>query len=145
VGGVTLRGAAEVARFLHAKFARQRDAHCAFSLFVAEGSRVAAHALSEWRTAAPADADGAPLHSGGWWRTRCNDLYEFNDDGRILHHDSAANDVPIAEGERALRDRAAQFAALAEQQGLLLAQHAAAPAATTAAAAATATRARQLA
>ncbi len=107
MGGVTLRGCAAITRFLAAKFDAQRSWHTASSLFVAEGARVAAHALSEWR-AADSDSD--------WWRTRCNDLYEA---GRILHMDTACNDdVRIEEGERALRDRAARFEEAAEKHGL---------------------------
>jgi nuclear transport factor 2 (NTF2) superfamily protein len=119
VGGVTLRGSAAIGRFLAAKFDAQRHWHTASSLFVAEGARVAAHALSEWRT---------PDSDSDWWRTRCNDLYEFDDAGRILHMDTACNDAPIAEGERALRERAARFEEAAGKHGLMQPEGAAAAA-----------------
>ncbi len=117
MGGVTLRGRPEILRFLRARFERQLESHLALSLFCSDASRVAAHALLEWRS--PAAESSAASSDGGWWRTRCNDFLQFADDGTILAHDSATNDVPIAEEERALRDSAAAFAQLAERHGLL--------------------------
>lgn len=112
-GGTTLRGAADIARFLRAKFERQLAWHVALTPFCAVGNRIAAAAISEWR-APPDEAD-----DGGWWRTRCNELYEFSPDGRLSAHDTALNDAPIGEGDRQLADAAAAFAELAEQHGLL--------------------------
>jgi nuclear transport factor 2 (NTF2) superfamily protein len=119
-GASTLRGAVEIERFLRHKFERQLEHHVSLSLFCADGRRVAAHAVAEWRAAAaPADADADAAADGGWWRTRCNEQYEFADDGTLTAQDTCAKDVPITDGDRMLKDAAAQFAALAEKHGLL--------------------------
>jgi nuclear transport factor 2 (NTF2) superfamily protein len=116
---VTLRGAADIERFWRRKFERQLGWHVSLSLFCADGRRVAAHAISEWRTAAAADAGSTGDDDDGWWRTQCNELYDFADDGTLATHDTSANDAPIHEGDRVLKDAAANFAALAEKHGLL--------------------------
>ncbi len=109
--GPPVRGREEVTRFLRRRYEHMLEWHVRMRLFCNDEYRIAATAHCEWR--------GASEGTSGWYKTVCNELLTFDDDGLLLEHDTTCNDVAISEEDRVLRDSAAAFGLLAEKHGLL--------------------------
>ncbi|MFI2433409.1 nuclear transport factor 2 family protein [Streptomyces sp. NPDC018693] len=84
-----LTGRAEIAEFLTAKWAREREYALRKDLWAFDGNRIAVRFQYE-----SLDADGQ------WWRSYGNELWEFDEHGLMARREAAINDVPIEERDR---------------------------------------------
>jgi nuclear transport factor 2 (NTF2) superfamily protein len=86
-----LRGRAEIVRFLTAKWQRELDYTLRKQLWSFTANRIAVRFQYEWHN-----------HSGQWFRSYGNELWEFNSHGLMSRREASINDTPIAPGMRAL-------------------------------------------
>ncbi|CAL9627393.1 nuclear transport factor 2 family protein [Streptomyces sp. enrichment culture] len=84
-----LTGRDEIARFLTAKWARERQYALRKDLWAFDGDRIAVRFQYECQDAA-----------GRWWRSYGNELWEFDERGLMTRREASINDVPIEEHER---------------------------------------------
>ncbi|MGC0327913.1 nuclear transport factor 2 (NTF2) superfamily protein [Streptomyces sp. SAI-170] len=84
-----LTGRAEIARFLTAKWARERQYALRKDLWAFDGNRIAVRFQYESQ-----DAEGR------WWRSYGNELWEFDEQGLMSRREASIDDVPIEESER---------------------------------------------
>lgn len=86
------RGRAAIEAFLRRKWERELDYRLRKELWAFHGNRISVRFEYEWHDA-----------GGRWFRTHGNEHWEFDDDGLMRRRDMSANDIPIREDERRLR------------------------------------------
>jgi nuclear transport factor 2 (NTF2) superfamily protein len=84
-----VRGRAEIIDFLTAKWERELDYALRKSLWTFQENRIAVRFQYECHD-----------HSGQWWRSYGNELWEFDEHGLMTRREASINDVPIAEADR---------------------------------------------
>jgi nuclear transport factor 2 (NTF2) superfamily protein len=90
------KGRAAIKAFLRRKWAKELDYRLMKELWAFHGNRISVRFEYEWHDDA-----------GRWWRTHGNEHWEFDEEGLMRRRDMSANDVPIREEDRRLRDRRA--------------------------------------
>ena len=84
-----LQGRAEIVSFLQRKWARELDYRLIKELWAFSGNRIAVRFAYEWHD-----------DSGSWFRSYCNENWEFDENGLMRLRLASINDLPIAESER---------------------------------------------
>jgi len=87
-----INGREEVKRFLTRKWEKELDYVLKKELWGFRENRMAVRFEYEWRD-----------HTGQWYRSYGNELWEFNDNGYMRKRDASINDLPILETERQLK------------------------------------------
>ena len=82
-------GRAEIVAFLTRKWERELDYALRKSLWDFHDNRIAVRFQYECRD-----------HTGQWYRSYGNELWEFDDDGYMRRREASINDMPIDESER---------------------------------------------
>jgi nuclear transport factor 2 (NTF2) superfamily protein len=84
-----LRGREEIKEFLRRKWTKELDYRLKKTLWGCLDNRIAVSFEYEWHN-----------HSGQWYRSYGNELWEFDDDGLMRRRLASINDAPISEAER---------------------------------------------
>ena len=84
-----LNGRTEIVAFLTRKWQREQDYRLIKELWAYGDNRIGVRFAYEWH-----DADG------NWFRSYCNENWEFDENGLMAVRHASINDVPIAESER---------------------------------------------
>jgi len=84
-----LQGREQIARFLTAKWEKERDYRLIKELWAYEGNRIAVRFAYEWHDDA-----------GQWCRSYGNENWEFDAQGLMAVRHASINDLPISEAER---------------------------------------------
>ncbi|MGW9480079.1 nuclear transport factor 2 family protein [Saccharomonospora azurea] len=84
-----LVGREQIVAFLTEKWERELDYALRKELWGFRGNRIAVRFQYESRD-----------HTGQWWRSYGNELWEFTDDGLMRRREASINDHPIEESER---------------------------------------------
>lgn len=84
-----LVGRGQIVAFLTEKWERELDYALRKELWGFRGNRIAVRFQYESRD-----------HTGQWWRSYGNELWEFTDDGLMRRREASINDHPIEESER---------------------------------------------
>ncbi|WP_017973916.1 nuclear transport factor 2 family protein [Actinopolyspora halophila] len=84
-----LVGREQIVDFLREKWNRELDYALRKELWTYCESRIAVRFQYECRD-----------HSGQWWRSYGNEMWEFADDGLMSRREASINDVPIEFGQR---------------------------------------------
>jgi nuclear transport factor 2 (NTF2) superfamily protein len=87
--GEFIAGRAEIVAFLTRKWQRELDYALRKNLWAFEGNRIAVRFQYESHD-----------HSGQWYRSYGNELWEFDEHGYMARREASINDVPIAESQR---------------------------------------------
>ncbi len=87
-----LSGRDEVHAFLVRKWDRELDYRLIKELWATEGNRIAVRFAYEWHD-----------DSGNWFRSYCNENWQFTEHGLMERRHASINDLPIAESERLFR------------------------------------------
>ena len=84
-----INGREEVKRFLKRKWKKELDYKLKKELWGFRENRMAVRFEYEWHD-----------HSGQWFRSYGNELWQFDDEGLMRRREASINDAPIAESER---------------------------------------------
>lgn len=84
-----LTGREEIVAFLTAKWERELDYALRKSLWGFSGNRISVRFQYESRD-----------HSGQWWRSYGNELWEFSEDGLMRRREASINDLVIEAADR---------------------------------------------
>ncbi|EHY88480.1 nuclear transport factor 2 family protein [Saccharomonospora azurea] len=84
-----LVGREQIVAFLTEKWERELDYALRKELWGFRGNRIAVRFQYESRD-----------HTGQWWRSYGNELWEFTDEGLMRRREASINDYPIEESER---------------------------------------------
>jgi len=84
-----IHGRAEIVAFLTEKWERELDYVLRKGLWAFGDDRIAVRFQYESHD-----------HTGAWFRSYGNELWEFDSDGLMLRREASINDVPIAESDR---------------------------------------------
>lgn len=84
-------GRSEIVAFLTRKWQRELDYSLRKSLWSYAGNRIAVRFQYECRD-----------HSGQWFRSYGNELWEFHAQGLMARREASINDIPIGQAERRL-------------------------------------------
>ena len=87
-----LRGRNEIKAFLQRKWAKELDYRLKKTLWVFGENRIAVTFEYEWHD-----------HTGQWYRSYGNELWEFDEEGLMRKRLASINDAPIEEHERRIR------------------------------------------
>ena len=87
--GMFVTGHEEIVKFLTAKWNRELDYALRKELWAFGGNRIAVRFQCESRD-----------HSGQWWRSYGNELWEFDANGLMSRREASINDVPVEEKGR---------------------------------------------
>lgn len=82
-------GRAEIADFLAAKWAKEREYRLIKEVWAFAGNRIAVRFAYEWHDT-----------SGQWFRSYGNENWEFDGEGYMAERHASINDLPISEAER---------------------------------------------
>jgi nuclear transport factor 2 (NTF2) superfamily protein len=82
-------GREEIVAFLTQKWERELDYALRKNLWCFDANHIAVRFQYESRD-----------HSGQWWRSYGNELWEFDDDGLMRRREASINDLAIAESDR---------------------------------------------
>ena len=82
-------GRAAIVAFLQRKWDRELDYALRKQLWCHDSHRIAVHFQYESRD-----------HTGQWWRSYGNELWEFADDGRMARREASINDLAITAEQR---------------------------------------------
>ncbi|NIJ11114.1 hypothetical protein FHU38_001458 [Saccharomonospora amisosensis] len=82
-------GRAEIVEFLRQKWERELDYALRKELWGFRENRIAVRFQYECHD-----------HSGQWWRSYGNELWEFTQDGLMRRREASINDVPISQEQR---------------------------------------------
>ena len=82
-------GRDQIRHFLAGKWDREHDYRLAKALWCFTDNRISVRFQYEWHD-----------HSGRWWRSYGNELWEFDERGLMRRREASINDVSIAEQER---------------------------------------------
>jgi uncharacterized protein len=82
-------GRAQIQEFLAWKWQRELEYRLVKDLWAFDARRIAVRFQYEWHD-----------HSGQWFRSYGNELWEFDDDGLMRRREASINDVSIAESDR---------------------------------------------
>ena len=85
-------GREAIENFLIRKWKKELHYRLMKELWAYTGNRISVRFEYEWQDSA----------SGQWYRTHCNEHWEFADHGLMRRRDMSANDIPILAGERRL-------------------------------------------
>lgn len=85
-------GREQIIAFLTEKWERELDYALRKELWGFRGNRIAVRFQYESRD-----------HTGQWWRSYGNELWEFDERGLMRRREASINDVPIAEADRRIR------------------------------------------
>jgi uncharacterized protein len=84
-----INGRAEIAAFLHRKWAKELDYRLIKEMWAFTGNRIAVRFAYEWHD-----------DSGSWFRAYGNENWEFDENGLMKVRFASINDYPIKESER---------------------------------------------
>jgi len=84
-----INGRAEIAAFLHKKWAKKLDYRQIKEMWAFTGNRIAVRFAYEWHD-----------DSGSWFRAYGNENWEFDENGLMKVRFASINDYPIKESER---------------------------------------------
>jgi uncharacterized protein len=84
-----INGRAEIAAFLHRKWAKKLDYRLIKEMWAFTGNRIAVRFAYEWHD-----------DSGSWFRAYGNENWEFDENGLMKVRFASINDYPIKESER---------------------------------------------
>ena len=84
-----INGRAEIAAFLHRKWAKELDYRLIKEMLAFSGNRIAVRFAYEWHD-----------DSGSWFRAYGNENWEFDENGLMKVRFASINDYPIKESER---------------------------------------------
>lgn len=84
-----ITGRAEIADFLAAKWAKEREYRLIKEVWAFTGNRIAVRFAYEWHDT-----------SGQWFRSYGNENWEFDGEGYMAERHASINDLPISEAER---------------------------------------------
>jgi len=84
-----LRGREAIKEFLGRKWAKEIDYRLRKELWAFHENRIAVRFEYEWHD-----------HTGRWFRSYGNEMWEFDADGLMARRYASINDVPIQEGDR---------------------------------------------
>ena len=84
-----ISGRSEIIDFLTAKWEREQDYALRKGLWGFRGNRIAVRFQYEWHD-----------HTGQWWRSYGNELWEFESNGLMNRREASINDLPITAHER---------------------------------------------
>ena len=84
-----ISGRSEIIDFLTAKWEREEDYALRKGLWGFRGNRIAVRFQYEWHD-----------HTGQWWRSYGNELWEFESNGLMNRREASINDLPITAHER---------------------------------------------
>ncbi len=87
-----LQGRAEIVEFLTRKWSREHEYRLIKELWGFRENRMAVRFAYEWRD-----------DSGNWYRSHGNELWEFDETGRMSRREASINDLRITEAERKFR------------------------------------------
>jgi nuclear transport factor 2 (NTF2) superfamily protein len=87
-----INGRAEIAAFLHRKWAKELDYRLIKEMWAFTGNRIAVRFAYEWHD-----------DSGSWFRAYGNENWEFDENGLMKVRFASINDYPIKESERKYR------------------------------------------
>ncbi|WP_198407333.1 nuclear transport factor 2 family protein [Nocardia terpenica] len=84
-----LTGRDEIIAFLTDKWERELDYALRKQLWTFHGHRIAVRFQYEWHD-----------HTGRWWHSYGNELWEFDDTGLMRRREASINDLPITAAQR---------------------------------------------
>ena len=84
-----ITGRAEIAEFLAAKWAKEREYRLIKEVWAFTGNRIAVRFAYEWHDT-----------SGQWFRSYGNENWEFDGEGYMAVRHASINDLPISEADR---------------------------------------------
>lgn len=84
-----ITGRAEIAEFLAAKWAKEREYRLIKEVWAFAGNRIAVRFAYEWHDT-----------SGQWFRSYGNENWEFDGEGYMAVRHASINDLPISEADR---------------------------------------------
>jgi hypothetical protein len=84
-----ITGRSEIIDFLTAKWQREQDYALRKGLWGFRGNRIAVRFQYEWHD-----------HTGQWWRSYGNELWEFERNGLMNRREASINDLAIAQNQR---------------------------------------------
>ena len=84
-----INGRAEIAAFLHRKWAKRLDYRLIKEMWAFTGNRIAVRFAYQWHD-----------DSGNWFRAYGNENWEFDENGLMKVRFASINDYPIKESER---------------------------------------------
>jgi nuclear transport factor 2 (NTF2) superfamily protein len=87
-----LQGREAIVEFLTRKWSREHEYRLIKELWGFRVNRMAVRFAYEWRD-----------DSGNWYRSHGNELWEFDDAGRMSRREASINDLRISEAERKFR------------------------------------------
>jgi len=87
-----INGRTEIVSFLSRKWSKELDYRLIKELWAFTGNRIAVRFAYEWHD-----------DSGHWYRSYCNENWEFNDDGLMATRFASINDLPALESDRKYR------------------------------------------
>jgi nuclear transport factor 2 (NTF2) superfamily protein len=83
------QGRAKIVEFLTRKWSKEHEYRLIKEVWGFRVNRMAVRFAYEWRD-----------DSGNWYRSHGNELWEFDDSGRMSRREASINDLRIAEAER---------------------------------------------
>ncbi len=87
-----LQGRTQIIEFLTRKWSKEHEYRLIKEVWGFRGNRMAVRFAYEWRD-----------DSGNWYRSHGNELWEFDETGRMSRREASINDLRISEAERMFR------------------------------------------
>jgi len=87
-----IQGREQIVEFLTRKWSREHEYRLIKEVWGFRENRMAVRFAYEWRD-----------DSGNWYRSHGNELWEFDETGRMSRREASINDIRIAEAERKFR------------------------------------------
>ena len=88
------KGRKAIKEFLKQKWSKEKEYNLMKELWSYTKNHISVRFEYEWRD----------VETGQWYRTHGNEHWEFNEDGLMTKRDMSANDIPILENERRIKN-----------------------------------------